>query len=78
MYLKIVYSENKETNSILEIYHLFKENKIEKALDIILSIMATNCSRKRFFYKFKINLKLIKICNASREINQFVVDGNRK
>lgn len=59
-YLKIDQSENEGTNSILEIYHLLKENKIEDtfpnveiALRIFLSMMVTNCSGERSFSKLK-------------------------
>lgn len=59
-YLKIVDSENEGTNSILKIYQLLKENKIEDtfpnveiAMRIFLSMMVTNCSGERSFSKLK-------------------------
>ncbi|KAG6456299.1 hypothetical protein O3G_MSEX009659 [Manduca sexta] len=58
-YLKIQ-SKNEDSNSILEIYHLLKDNKIEDtlpnveiALRIFLSMMVTNCSGERSFSKLK-------------------------
>lgn len=57
-YLKIVDSE--KTDSILKIYQLLKDNKIEDtfpnveiALRIFLSMMVTNCSGERSFSKLK-------------------------
>jgi len=59
-YLEHVDSENEETDNILGIYHLLKENKIEDtfpnveiALRIFLSMMVTNCSGERSFSKLK-------------------------
>ncbi|KAF2889356.1 hypothetical protein ILUMI_16817 [Ignelater luminosus] len=66
-YLKIVQSsENEETNSLSGIYHLLKENKIEDTFSnveiasrIFLSMMVTNGSGERSFFKLKkINNKL--------------------
>lgn len=59
-YLKIVCSENERTNTILQLYQLLKENKIEGtypnveiALRIFLSMMIINCSGERSFSKLK-------------------------
>lgn len=48
-YLKIVHSENKRTNSILELYQLLKGNKIqhtspdvEIGLRVFLTMLVTN------------------------------------
>lgn len=46
---------------------------VEIALRIFLSMMVTNCSGERSFSK----LKRIKKYNATRKIEQFVIDVNR-